>query len=186
MDVVRNLKVNLKLAGKACRSCQVPLQLAEDAVLCNGCQGEHHNRCWDGLGGCASAGCVNAPLRQLDAAIAPALAPGLTRCPHCSSVISAGDALCPICRGITSPDGIYHGPRVNAPGAVASMVYGLVGLFLFGMILGPVAIAKSNAAKREIAGNPTYGGGGYATAGLVLGILDIAAFVLFLIARVGS
>jgi hypothetical protein len=130
---------------------------------------------------------VNAPLPQLDgAAVAPALAPGMTRCPQCTSVISAGDALCPICRGITSPDGIYHGPKVNAPGAVASMVYGLVGLFLFGVILGCVAIAKASSAKREIANNPTYGGGGYATAGVVLGIVDIVVFVMLLMARAGS
>jgi hypothetical protein len=87
---------------------------------------------------------------------------------------------------ITSPDGLYHGPKVNAPGAVASLVYGIIGLLFCGVIFGPIAIAKANKARSAMATNPTYGGGGYATAGLVLGIVDLVVFAVFVMARVGA
>jgi hypothetical protein len=85
-----------------------------------------------------------------------------------------------------SPDGIYHGPKVNAPGAVAALVYGLVGLVFCQIILGPVAISKANAAKRAMASDPTLGGEGLATAGMVLGIVDLALFALYVLIRVGA
>jgi hypothetical protein len=216
MEAVRNLKVNLKLEGKPCRACNVPLVLAEDASVCTGCEGEHHTRCWESKGGCATPGCVNAPLRRLDAPVtgqqgyapqggmppgyapqgyapmaqgfapAPALAPGMMNCPSCRNVITMGLPLCPFCNGITSPDGIYHGPKVNAPGAVQALVYGIVGLFICGIIAGPIAISKANQAKREIAGNPTYGGEGLATAGMVMGVLDIIAWAIIMMMRMGG
>ena len=215
MEAVRNLKVNLKLEGKPCRACQVPLVLGEDAAVCTSCEGEHHSRCWDARGGCTTPGCVNAPLKRLDqpstapqpgyggpqgyapqgfapggqpysAAVAPALAPGMMNCPSCRNVITMGSPLCPFCNAITSPDGIYHGPKMNAPGAVQALVYGLVGLVLCGIICGPVAISKANQAKREIASNPTYTGEGLATAGMVLGVIDILFFVVFVLYRLGN
>ena len=211
MEAVRNLKVNLKLESKPCRKCQVPLALGEDASVCTGCEGEHHARCWEANGGCATPGCVNAPLKRLDApgqmpagyapagyapagyapqgqayAPNPQLAPGMMNCPSCRNVITMGSPLCPFCNAITSPDGIYHGPKVNAPGAVQALVYGLVGLVFCGVIAGPIAISKSNQAKREIASNPMYSGEGLATAGMVLGIVDLLLFFVYVMIRLGN
>jgi len=208
MEAVRNLKVNLKLEGKPCRACQVPLKLAEDASVCTSCEGEHHTHCWESKGGCATPGCVNAPLKRLDApaqqgyapgglpagyapagfapAPGPALAAGMMHCPSCRNVITMGSPLCPFCNAITSPDGIYHGPKVNAPGAVQSLVYGIIGLFICGIIAGPVAISKSNQAKREIASNPMYTGEGLATAGMIIGILDIIAWAIIVMMRMSA
>ena len=140
---------------------------------------------------------MNAPLRRLDqpsygaaAAAAPAmpppLPPGYVHCRSCRQIIAQIDLICPFCRAITSPDGIYHGPKYNAPGAVQSMVFGILGLLICGVIFGPLAISKSSSAKREIELNPTYGGGGYATAGMVLGIIDLVAWGIVVLARMGS
>jgi hypothetical protein len=198
MEAVRNLKVNLKLAGQPCTSCTVPLEIGEDAAICTGCEAAHHGKCWESRGGCGTAGCVNAPLKRLDAAAGSAAAAGAARvavsvapagmmpCPHCGQMISLGTPFCAFCRGITSPDGLYHGPLTNAPGAVASLVFGIIGLFVCGIIFGPIAISKANQAKRDIAANPTYGGGGLATAGLVMGIIDIVAWAFLLVARASS
>jgi|GEM_PF-1712994 len=204
MEAVRTLKVNLKLEGKPCKACQVALQLAEDASVCTACEGEHHQRCWDRAAGCSQPGCINAPLTRLDQAPAapppfgyggppmgalaapPVLAPGMMMCPGCRSLLAAGTPLCPFCRTITSPDGLYHGPMTNAPGAVQSLVFGILGLVICGVIFGPLAISRANSAKREIAFNPTYGGGGLATAGLVLGIIDLVAWGLVLVFRLGA
>ena len=102
-------------------------------------------------------------------------------CPHCGKTIRSKAPLCPHCKQVPTPDGVYRGPTQNAPGAVASMVLGLVGLFVCGLILGIIAIVKSSEARKAIASNPRYVGGGYATAGLVMGIVDLAAWAIFLL-----
>ena len=193
MEAVRNLKVNLKLEGKPCAACTTPLEIGEDAAVCTACEAGHHAKCWESRGGCGTAGCVNAPLKRLDvaatggaaAAVAAArvVPAGMMPCPRCGAMISIGAPLCSFCHAITSPDGLYHGPKTNAPGAVSSLVFGIIGLFFCGIVLGPIAISKSNQAKRDIAANPTYGGGGLATAGMVMGIIDIIGWAIFLVAR---
>lgn len=62
-----------------------------------------------------------------------------------------------------------EGPKL----AKQSWIYGLVGFFIFGIILGPVAIHKARKAKAL---------GADATLGFVLGIIDTvfaAIFILF-------
>jgi len=218
MEAARILKANLKLQNKPCGWCQIALQLGEDAAVCTACEKEHHQRCWDGSGGCSTTGCVNAPLRQLapppappPAAIAQSMPPGwappvappmgqppmgqpmgapfsagMMACPNCNQAIMVGSQFCSFCRAITSPDGIYHGPMTTAPGATASLVYGLIGLLFCGIIFGPLAISKANAAKRAIAENPTYSGSGLATAGTVLGIIDLIGWFIVVMIRLGA
>jgi hypothetical protein len=192
MDAVRKLKANLKFEGKACGWCQAALKLGDDAAVCTACEKEHHGRCWETKAGCSTAECVNAPLRRLDSPVAGAasavrhvqdLPPGLVACPSCRVPFAVGSPICPACRMITSPDGIYHGIKTNAPGAVQALVYGLVGLVFCGVILGPVALSKASSAKAAMAADPTLGGEGLATAGTVLGIVDIVLFVVYLMIR---
>ncbi|MFZ0667772.1 MAG: DUF4190 domain-containing protein [Acidimicrobiales bacterium] len=61
--------------------------------------------------------------------------------------------------------------------AVASLVCGLVGIFLFNIILGPLAIIFGAVAW----GRATRGaqGKGMAVAGVILGVVDVALFALF-------
>lgn len=192
MEAARTLKANLKLEGKPCGWCQVALVLGDDAAVCTACEKEHHRACWDAKAGCSTRGCSTAPLPRLDAApagsggpgspfptgmpaspYAGAPPPGMMTCPRCTFMLAVGTQVCPGCRAITTPDGLYHGPRVNAPGAVASLVLGIVGLMCVGVILGPLAIWQASSAKRAISSDPMYGGGGMATAGMVLGIISI-------------
>jgi hypothetical protein len=114
------------------------------------------------------------------------LPPGYMACPHCRVPMIAGAPICPACKVITSPDGIYHGPKVNAPGAVQSLVYGIVGLVFCQIILGPIAISKASAARRAMAADPTLGGEGLATAGTVMGVIDLVVFVIGLSVRMSS
>jgi Prokaryotic RING finger family 1/Domain of unknown function (DUF4190) len=193
MDASRNLKVNLKLEGKPCLACKTTLRLGEDAAICTGCEADHHRRCWDAYGGCATPGCANAPLKRLDNPYAaapnagpPPLPPDMMRCPACRQVIPSVSQLCGYCRAITSPDGVYHGIKTNAPGAVQSFVLGIIGLFVCQFILGPLAIARAREARNAILFNPTYGGSGFATAGLVLGIVDLVVFAIFLFLKAGG
>ena len=74
-------------------------------------------------------------------------------------------------------------PRVQAPGAVTSLVLGIVGFMFWplGLIFGPLAINYANQARDAIAVNPMCEGSGMATAGYVLGIVDTIFGVLFVL-----
>jgi Domain of unknown function (DUF4190)/Prokaryotic RING finger family 1 len=187
MQASRTLKANLKLEGRPCSWCQQALALGEDTSVCTSCAGVHHQKCWDERAGCAGGGCTNAPLRQLEPVVerafgqaAQPLRPppeGYIHCPSCRNVIYAASLLCPMCKCIPTPDGLYHGEKTNAPGAVSSLVWGIVGLLFFGIFLGPLAISRANRARAALAtGDPSLKGGGLATAGLILGILDLIFF----------
>lgn len=77
-----------------------------------------------------------------------------------------------------SPYGAPAAP--NSSKATWSLVCGILGLFCFGIILGPVAIVLGRQAQRE--GRP----GGIAKAGEILGYVDVALFiigVIYLVSR---
>lgn len=61
--------------------------------------------------------------------------------------------------------------------AVASLVLGIIGVFLFNVILGPLAIVLGAVGLRRA---PAKGGAGMAKAGIVLGILDLVVFGVLL------
>jgi hypothetical protein len=74
------------------------------------------------------------------------------------------------------------GPPQTHSKATASLVCGIVGLFLCGVVLGPLAIYFGNQAKKEIsASGGRYSGDGLATAGIVLGIIAVVVFVISMI-----
>lgn len=72
--------------------------------------------------------------------------------------------------------------KATAPGATASVWCGMIGFFLFGFILGPAAIANAAKAKTALGEHPDrYTGGGLATTGMVLGVIDIVGAVFGLV-----
>lgn len=95
------------------------------------------------------------------------------QCPHCGFLIPADSTLCSYCNMVPTADGIYRGPKTNAPGAVASLVFGILAFFVCGIIFGLIAIGKANDAKKAIAADPRLGGDGLASAGRILGILAL-------------
>ena len=107
-------------------------------------------------------------------------------CIHCARQITFGTPFCPHCRRAQTPDGVYTGLKVNAPGAVASLVLGILGFFICGLVLGIIAITKAQEAKRAIASDPRYTGAGMATAGMVLGIIDLVGFVITMLIAFGG
>lgn len=190
MEAARRLKANPKIQGQPCGACETPFELGDDVSICSECEAAHHTACWDERGGCSTAACANAPLEKLApepaAASAGEAKPGYKRCPACQRNIPETDEICMYCRAIATPDGVYRGPRENAPGATASLVFGILGLFLCGIIFGILAINKSKEARLLIASDPRLGGEGMAKAGLVLGIIDVVLWGLVIIARIGG
>lgn len=122
------------------------------------------------------------------------------QCPHCGFQIPADSTLCSYCNMVTTADGIYRGPKTNAPGAVASLVNGIVAFFVYAvgsMILGILAfffcggfglsaINKANNAKKAIAADPRLGGDGLASAGRILGILALVLWGMILLIRLAD
>ena len=85
----------------------------------------------------------------------------------------------PMNTGVYSTPGqsnVFAGEQASKT-ATSSLVCGIIGLFVAGIILGIVAIAQGNKAKQL-----GYQGG-KATAGIVLGLIDIVLLVLLLIVR---
>jgi Domain of unknown function (DUF4190) len=65
--------------------------------------------------------------------------------------------------------------------AIASLVLGIISLFLFGVIAGVLAIIFGVQARREIEADPSVGGRGLATAGLTLGIIGVVLWAIIIL-----
>ncbi len=188
MESSRRLRANVKLHGQPCGWCQSPLSLGVDCAVCTSCESPAHATCWDEKQGCATVSCQNAPLRQLapevSAAAAEAqLTPGNRFCRHCGGQTPADDPACARCYRLDRPDGLSGSQPKNAPGAVSSLIFGIAGLFVCGMILGIVAFVKGKEAKELIAANPELKGEGYATAGQIIGIIALVLWGVALVLR---
>jgi hypothetical protein len=58
--------------------------------------------------------------------------------------------------------------------AIAALVLGIAGFFVFPLIPSILAVVFGTKAKDEIRANPAVGGDGIATAGVILGWVGIA------------
>ncbi len=77
----------------------------------------------------------------------------------------------------------FGAPLRNDRQAIASLVCGIVGLLFFGVILGTVALVLGSKARARINAQPErLKGSGMALAGMVLGAIDLVAFVLLVAA----
>lgn len=65
-----------------------------------------------------------------------------------------------------------------------ALKYAIIGIFCFGIILGPVAISKALKAKKMIEKNPDLTGSGKATAALIIGIIVVILWVIGMISRI--
>jgi cytochrome c biogenesis protein CcdA len=81
-----------------------------------------------------------------------------------------------------------HGPRANAPDAVASLVLGIMSVFVpcLGPGLAIFAIAAGNKAKQAIRRSQwKFAGEGLATAGIVMGIITLCAYAIGTVITIG-
>jgi hypothetical protein len=187
-SAARRFKANRKIENQQCIWCGAALQLGADAALCEACETPHHAHCWDEKGGCAKLSCANAPLRRMEppAAAQVAKADPDQKCPRCGRRCRPEAEVCPYCKIVLSPDGLYHGPKTRAPGALASVIWGSISLLFCGIIFGPVAISQANSAQSLIESDPTLEGQGLATAGRVLGILGIVFWAIYIFFQLAS
>lgn len=99
-----------------------------------------------------------------------------------------GKKYCASCKtmALKGPPIIAEGATIPCKEASDALTYSIVGLFCFGIVLGPVAISKALKAKKMIAENPRLTGSGKATAALIIGIVSLALWLLSIIARVSK
>jgi hypothetical protein len=65
--------------------------------------------------------------------------------------------------------------------AIASLILGIAGFFVFPIVPSILAIVFGRKAQEEIGRDPTLGGDGLATAGIVLGWVGIALLAIVLV-----
>lgn len=80
-----------------------------------------------------------------------------------------------------APPPAAEGERKTSGKAIASLVCGIIGLIIAGIILGIVAVVLGVMAKREIAANPRLSGAGLATAGIVTGAIGFVLAIVILV-----
>ena len=188
-EAAKRLKANKVIEGKPCGWCAEPFTFGEEVAICTSCRLPHHASCWDQKQGCSGLDCANQPLKQLEpvpnaraATGKKELPPGRMLCPHCGRQIRERAPFCRYCKRAPTSDGVYRGPMTNAPGAVASLVCGIIGLLICQIVLGPIAVVLALGAKKRIKADPRYTGDGMATAGLILGIVALSLFALYMVA----
>jgi len=98
-------------------------------------------------------------------------------CPNCGANNPDGALRCSQCKaqlnGNQQPanQGQYRPGEVLARASLAFGIFGLIIFFVLGFVLGPLSIIWGKRAKRR-----GYAGG-VATAGIILGIVDLAAWL---------
>ncbi len=125
-------------------------------------------------------------------------------CKYCGSHLNDDDSFCQKCGavaddGIAKPSasaqefnqnnvGVNNNQNVNSGKvngvAIASLVCSIVGLFFAAVILGTLGICLSISAKKHIKAFPGEGGRGIATAGLVIGIIDVSLWAINIVAGI--
>ena len=108
-------------------------------------------------------------------------------CPNCLVTVK-GRPYCASCKVMAIGDKtpVFEQLTEECVEAKEALKLALIGLFCFGVVLGPMAIKKANEAKKMIAANPNLTGSGKATAALVIGIIDFVGWLVSIVARISS
>lgn len=104
--------------------------------------------------------------------------------PFCASCLVAvrGATYCAACKSMAVAG---MAPQTVAVCSDAKSALGLafLGILCFGIVLGPVAMAKASRARKQIEANPALGGKGWADAATVVGAVVLVFFVLGVLSK---
>lgn len=163
----------------SCPVCTRDMYPSENLLECITCGTNHHLECWNTHQGCSNRNCTMAPPDRERAFSRPSTSPPGGGMPLQPAMAMAGAAT----HASTLPISV-GGAKTKAEGAKASVVFGILGFFICGFVFGWMAISNANKAKQQIAADPDrYDGEGLATAGLILGAIDILSWAAFIIMR---
>ena len=104
-------------------------------------------------------------------------------CAHCLVTV-AGRKYCSACKvmAVKGPPQVTDG-NMECEEAGKALLYACIGIFCFGIILGPMAISKAVQARKLIADDPRLSGLAKANVGFVLGIMVLFFWLLNIINR---
>ncbi len=106
-------------------------------------------------------------------------------CPDCLVEIH-GQKYCGSCKVMAlqgQPAVLVEEATIPCKEANEALTYAIVGIFICGIILEPIALSKAAKAKKMIALNPRLSGSGKATAATVIGVVGLVLWVLGLLTR---
>ncbi len=170
----------LREAGALCPHCQTELLSGDDAVACSECGEWHHWNCWEASDGCGSYECSHGvrPIASSGGAdVLHISTDDLNRAvplPSNRPFVSGASTV------FASDDGHNDSsPRRWNRLSIAALIVSIVGIPLFGLVtglvgilLGCLAIARHSRSHRGV---------GVAVAGILLGVADVAGWVIGLV-----
>ena len=108
-------------------------------------------------------------------------------CENCLVTIR-GQKYCGSCKvmALGGQTPVFEAVTELSEDAKEALKYAIIGLFCFGIILEPIAIAKALQAKKMIAANPNLTGSGKATAALIIAIIGLILWVVGIFARIAE
>lgn len=186
-QTVRQVKIGKLYDGSNCCWCGDLLFLGDDGIICEACGSPSHVRCWNtvkGCNGCKRRGSYEIqplpqPPTRVEQRPTRTLRTGENFCSSCGDIVRG---YCFRCR-YPHPQA-YTGPKHTLPEANDALKYAIIGLFCFGFVLGPMAVVKGTSAKKQIAADPRYDGEGVATAAQIIGGIEVALYVLYILVAI--
>lgn len=179
MSTPRILAAGAREAGTLCAHCAKEINLGDATSMCRDCGAVHHSACWDAAGGCRAYECSTAgkSLANGSAAMLTITREELAAAqPLPSRPVSAS--------GEAGDSGSNRSrPRWNRV-AVAAFILALIGIPLFGLVTGLIAMVVGCIA---LTGH-SYGRKGIAlaVAAIIIGLFEVIGWAAGLYAYMGT
>ena len=167
----------LREEGTICRHCQLEIHAGDQTTSCPDCGGIQHWNCWLANEGCAAYECSPGN-RPLDVNAGPDLKVSAN---DLARVLPQSPARPVVSGWVPSVprDPVSTGPKRWNRLAIASLVIAILGIPLFGLITGLIAIVVGCLA---LSGHTLqWKGAAMAVAGIVLGVIDVAGWTVMLL-----
>jgi len=122
-------------------------------------------------------------------------APAVDRCAGCAEAFCPdclvdmhGQKYCGSCKvmAVKGQPVLAEEATIPCKEANEALTMAIIGLFCFGIILGPMAISKASKAKKMIEMNPRLTGSGKATAATIIGVIALVLWVLGIFGRISQ
>jgi S1-C subfamily serine protease len=163
-------------SGVPCPGCGHPLRVGDLIEKCPRCGKAHHGACWNSNQGCASYDCAPGR-RDLDGRESPDL------------VISLDDlatarpqprrAAAPVAGAYAVPPTLDRTPQKVSSMAIAALIVAVLGLVVFGLVTGPIAIILGAIAAGTI-NKGRAKGAILAVLAVMLGLVDMIVWGIIL------